>query len=201
MSKIIDILNVFKNQMPEEYKSYADDVIDSYKKGKIRDNRAGELMSKLFIPTKRPNAIKQIDILKQKTSRKEKIEHEVKFYEKMNKIKNQKQYNISGIISYRIINTDKNNNRVPSSIRTKNVSFITPLMFKSDITKEYIQFGFEDDINIIGQESGTEIEFEPISNININELTSVNLNNIPMGSEKVSIKCLEQSDGINTNPG
>ena len=158
-------------------------------------------MSKLFIPTKRPNAIKQIDILKQKTSRKEKIEHEVKFYEKMNKIKNQKQYNISGIISYRIINTDKSNNRGPSSMRTKNVSFITPLMFKSDITKEYIQFGFEDDINIIGQESGTEIEFEPISNININELTSVNLNNIPMGSKKLSIKCLEQSDGINTNPG
>ena len=91
MSKIIDILNVFKNQMPEEYKSYADDVIDSYKKGKIRDNRAGELMSKLFIPTKRPNAIKQIDILKQKTSRKEKVEHEIKLYEKINKIRNQKQ--------------------------------------------------------------------------------------------------------------
>ena len=34
MSKIIDILNVFKNQIPEEYKSYADDVIDSYKREK-----------------------------------------------------------------------------------------------------------------------------------------------------------------------
>ena len=69
MSKVVDILNVFKNQMPnDELKQYADDVIDAYKNSKIRGNRAGELLTKLFIPTKRQNAIKQINVLKQKIS-------------------------------------------------------------------------------------------------------------------------------------
>ena len=135
MSKqILNILNTFKNNIPDEFKTYADNIIDAYQSGKIRDNRSGELMAKLLIPAKRDNAIKQINILTNKTSRKEKATREIRAYEEINKKQNQKQYNISGIIEYRIINTDKNNNRIASSLKTKHVNFIFPLMFKSDIT-------------------------------------------------------------------
>ena len=74
-------------------------------------------------------------------------------------------------------------------------------MNKSEITYEYIKFAIHDDIKYLENEYGTTVNFEPITDIQIVELSRTDLNNIALGYKKHSYRCLEKSDNININPG
>jgi len=181
-------LNLLKGFVKPEYKEKADEVIELYQDRRIQNFRSAEnLLNGLSHKASINKTLKQIEIYK-KTGRKNPKYERGKFH-------------VSCIFQFRIVNTDINDKRCESESRTRQINFTTPELWKNEITLQYIEFACKDEIESIWHEYTQDIIKEGITDIKIVLLSDTNLSNISMGYKKLSIKCLEQADGINTNDG
>ena len=110
-------------------------------------------------------------------------------------------YLITGNIRFKVLNTDKQGNNIPSDWRTKFFNVPVPKMTLKHVKKLDVQAYAEEYVQITDTGSGTKALYDDASDVAFTPVSKTKLSSHRLGHKKHSIKMLENADGLNVNDG